>query len=155
MSFLGEHEIKIDSKGRMRLPAGIKKQLNPAANGRFVINRGFESTLQIYPFDVWEKTRAKVESLNTFNKQNRKFVRSFLAGATELVLDSADRINIPKHLLKYADITSEAILTPGKHTLELWNKKRYEAEMDFDSDDFADLAESVLGDIDLGNDEGK
>jgi len=155
MSFLGEYEIKIDSKGRMRLPAGIKKQLNPTANGRFVINRGFESTLQIYPFDVWEKTRAKVEKLNTFNKQNRKFVRAFLAGATELVLDSSDRINIPKHLLKYADIQSEAILTPGKHTLELWNKKRYEAEMDFDSDDFADLAESVLGDIDLGNNEGE
>ena len=153
MGFLGEYEIKIDSKGRMRLPTGIKKQLNPAANGRFVVNRGFEKSLEIYPFDVWEKTRAKVEKLNNFNKKHRKFIRAFLAGATELVLDSADRLNIPKHLLKYAEITNEAILTPGKHTLELWNKKRYFEELDIDSDDFADLAESVLGDNDSSNDE--
>lgn len=155
MGFLGEYEIKIDSKGRLRLPAGLKKQMSPAANGRFVVNRGFEKSLEIYPFDVWEKTRAKVEKLNNFNKKNRKFIRAFLGGATELVLDSADRINIPKHLLEYADINSEAILTPGKHTLELWNKKRYEAELDLDSDDFSELAESVLGDIDLGNDDGE
>lgn len=155
MGFLGEYEIKIDDKGRMRLPAGLKKQMSPAANGRFVVNRGFEKSLEIYPFDVWEKTRAKVEKLNNFNKKNRQFIRAFLGGATELVLDTADRINIPKHLLEYADITGEAILTPGKHTLELWNKKRYEAELDLDSDNFSELAESVLGDIDLGNDDGE
>lgn len=155
MGFLGEYEIKIDSKGRLRLPAGLKKQMSPAANGRFVVNRGFEKSLEIYPFDVWEKTRAKVEKLNNFNKKNRKFIRAFLGGATELVLDSADRINIPKHLLEYADINGDAILTPGKHTLELWNKERYEAELDLDSDDFSELAESVLGDIDLGNDDGE
>lgn len=155
MGFLGEYEIKIDDKGRLRLPAGLKKQMSPAANGRFVVNRGFEKSLEIYPFDVWEKTRAKVEKLNNFNKKNRQFIRAFLGGATELVLDTADRINIPKHLLEYADISGEAILTPGKHTLELWNKKRYEAELDLDSDNFSELAESVLGDIDLGNDDGE
>jgi len=155
MGFLGEYEIKIDDKGRLRLPAGLKKQMSPAANGRFVVNRGFEKSLEIYPFDVWEKTRAKVEKLNNFNKKNRQFIRAFLGGATELVLDGADRINIPKHLLEYADITGDAILTPGKHTLELWNKKRYEAELDLDSDNFSELAESVLGDIDFGNDDGE
>lgn len=153
MGFLGEYEIKIDSKGRLRIPAGLKKQMSPEACNRFVVNRGFEKALEIYPFDIWEKTRAKVEKLNHFNKKNRRFIRAFLGGATELVLDSADRINIPKHLLEYADIKGEAIITPGKHTLELWNKKRYEAELDLDSDDFADLAENVLGDIDLGEDE--
>lgn len=155
MGFLGEYEIKLDDKGRLRLPVGLKKQMSPAANGRFVINRGFEKSLEIYPFDVWEKTRARVEKLNQFNKKNRQFIRAFLGGATELVLDTADRINIPKHLLEYADIKTDAILTPGKHTLELWNKKRYEEALNLDSDDFSDLAESVLGDIDLGNDDGE
>jgi len=155
MGFLGEYEIKIDGKGRLRLPVGIKKQLNPTANGRFVVNRGFEQNLVIYPFDIWEKIRKEIDKLNSFNKKHRKFIRLFLAGATELVLDSADRINIPKHLLKYANITNEAMLTPGQQTLELWNKELYNSEMDFDPDELADLSEEVLGNIDLSNDDEK
>ncbi|MCB9226257.1 MAG: division/cell wall cluster transcriptional repressor MraZ [Chitinophagales bacterium] len=154
MSFLGEYEIKIDNKGRLRLPTALKQQLKPEVKGRFVVNRGFEDCLEIYPFDVWEKVRAKVEKLNQFKKKERQFIRYFLRGATEVVLDSADRLNIPSHLLKYAGIDGDAILTPGKNTLELWNKEKYEAEISMESEDFADLAEDVLGDMDVDiNDE--
>ncbi|MGB1248386.1 MAG: division/cell wall cluster transcriptional repressor MraZ, partial [Chitinophagales bacterium] len=152
MGFLGEHEVKIDSKGRLRLPGALKQQLNPACKGRFVINRGFETCLEIYPFDVWEKVRTRIEKLNQFKKTNRAFIRAFLRGATELTLDSADRLNIPKQLLEWANIENGAILTPGKNTLELWNKDRYEEELSIDSDVFADLAEDVLGDIDFDED---
>lgn len=148
MSFLGEYEIKIDAKGRMRLPAALKQQLNPEVKGRFVVNRGFEECLEIYPFDVWESVRKKVEKLNQFKKKERAFIRYFLRGATEITLDGADRVNLPKHLLEYAGITNEAILTPGKNTLELWNKDKYENELAMDSESFADLAEDVLGDSD-------
>jgi MraZ protein len=149
MGFLGEHEVKIDAKGRLRIPTAIKEQLSPAAKGRFVVNRGFEQCLEIYPFDVWEKVRARLNKLNQFKKKERAFIRAFLRGATELVLDSADRINLPNHLMEYAGIKADAILTPGKNTLELWNKENYERELDINSDDFADLAEDVLGDIDF------
>lgn len=149
MSFLGEYEIKLDAKGRMRLPGTLKQQLNPEVKGRFVINRGFEECLEIYPLDVWQKVRAKVERLNQFKKKERAFIRYFLRGATEIVLDGADRLNIPKHLLDYAGIASDAIITPGKNTLELWDKTKYENELAMDSDSFADLAEDVLGDFDL------
>ena len=70
-----------------------------------------------------------------------------MRGATEVVLDGQDRLNLPKHLLEYAGITGEAILTPGKNTLELWDSKRYEAELNISSDNFSDLAEDVLGDL--------
>ena len=155
MSFLGEYEIKLDAKGRLRLPGALKQQLTPEVKGRFVVNRGFEDCLEIYPFDVWEKVRAKVERLNQFKKKERQFIRFFLRGATEIVLDGSDRLNIPKHLLDYADIKGEAIITPGKNTLELWDKNKYEAELAFDSDSFADLAEDVLGDFDIDIDDSK
>jgi MraZ protein len=153
MGFLGEHEVKIDAKGRLRIPSSIKEQLSPAAKGRFVVNRGFEQCLEIYPFDVWEKVRARLNKLNQFKKKDRAFIRAFLRGATELVIDSADRINLPNHLLDFAGITTDAIITPGKNTLELWNKDNYEKELDINSDDFADLAEDVLGDLDFDDSE--
>ena len=149
MSFLGEYELKLDAKGRLRLPGALKQQLSPEAKGRFVVNRGFEECLEIYPIDVWQDVRKKVEKLNQFKKKERAFIRYFLRGATEVVLDGADRLNIPKHLLEYAGIQGDAIITPGKNTLELWNKAKYEKELAMDSDSFADLAEDVLGDIDL------
>ena len=149
MSFLGEYELKLDAKGRLRLPGALKQQLSPEAKGRFVVNRGFEECLEIYPINVWLDVRKKVEKLNQFKKKERAFIRYFLRGATEVVLDGADRLNIPKHLLEYAGIQGDAIITPGKNTLELWNKAKYEKELAMDSDSFADLAEDVLGDIDL------
>ena len=149
MSFLGEYELKLDAKGRLRLPGALKQQLSPEAKGRFVVNRGFEECLEVYPINVWQDVRKKVEKLNQFKKKERAFIRYFLRGATEVVLDGADRLNIPKHLLEYAGIQGDAIITPGKNTLELWNKAKYEKELAMDSDSFADLAEDVLGDIDL------
>ncbi len=143
---LGEYQVKLDAKGRVKLPSGLKKQLNPADNGRFVINRGFEKCLVLYPFSEWEKVSARVNSLNRFVKKNREFIRYFFRGATELVLDSTDRLNIPNHLLKYADVDKELLLSANNNLIEVWNKDHYENLMQIDSDDFADLAEEVMGD---------
>ncbi|NNC94161.1 MAG: division/cell wall cluster transcriptional repressor MraZ [Chitinophagales bacterium] len=151
MGFLGEHECKVDAKGRIKVPAGIKKQLSPSANGRFVINRGFEQCLVLYPFDEWEKVKAKVDRLNTFKKKERNFVRYFYRGATEIILDATDRLNLPKHLLDYAKIEKMALLTSTKNVIEIWNKDLYESEMAMDSDIYAELAEEVMGDDDTPN----
>ncbi len=147
VAFLGEHTVKIDTKGRLRLPGALKQQMKPENKGRFVVNRGFESCLEIYPIDVWEKVRSRIERLNQFKKKERSFIRYFMRGATEVCLDGQDRLNLPKHLLEYAGIQGEAILTPGKNTLELWDLKRYDDELNISSDNFADLAEEVLGDL--------
>ena len=147
VAFLGEHTVKIDTKGRLRLPGALKQQMKPENKGRFVVNRGFESCLEIYPIDVWEKVRSRIERLNQFKKKERSFIRYFMRGATDVCLDGQDRLNLPKHLLEYAGIQGEAILTPGKNTLELWDLKRYDDELNISSDNFADLAEDVLGDL--------
>lgn len=146
MGFLGEHECKIDAKGRIKLPTAIKKQLHPSTKGRFVVNRGFEQCLVLYPFDEWERVRSKVDHLNTFKKKERNFVRYFYRGATEVALDGTDRLNLPKHLLEYGSIKKDALLTAHKNVIEIWNIKLYEKAMRMDSDEFAELAEEVMGD---------
>ncbi len=149
--FLGEYQCKLDAKGRIRLPGALKKQLHPEAQGRFVINRGFEKCLVLYPWNEWEKISARVNRLNTFEKKKRAFVRYFYRGATELTLDNADRLNIPNHLLEYANIEKDLLLTSRNSIIEIWNKDHYEELMAIDSDTFADLAEEVMGDRDLIN----
>lgn len=145
---LGEYQIKLDAKGRVKLPSGLKKQVDPAIKGRFVINRGFERCLVLYPWNEWEKVSAKVNKLNRFVKKNREFIRYFFRGATEVQLDTSDRLNLPNHLLQYADIDKELLMAANNNIIELWNKERYDALMEIDSDDFAELAEEVMGDDD-------
>ncbi len=147
--FLGEYPVTIDGKGRLKIPTALKKQFNPAVKGRFVINRGFEKCLVLYPFDEWEKITARVNKLNTFKKEHRDFVRIFYRGATELSLDSADRLLLPKHLLEFGGIKVDALLAARNTVIEMWNQKTYDGQMKVDSDQFADLAERVMGGQDL------
>jgi len=147
--FLGEYPVTLDGKGRLKIPAALKKQMNPAVNGRFVINRGFEKCLVLYPYDEWEKVVARVNKLNTFKKEHRDFVRIFYRGATELTIDGADRLLVPRHLLEFAGIKSDALLAARNTVIEMWNEKTYQGQMKVDSDQFADLAERVMGGQDL------
>ncbi len=155
MNFLGEHRCKLDDKGRLRLPSSLKQQVNPAAQGKFVVNRGFEGCLELHPFDYWSKLRAAMErKLNKFNSQHREFYRRFMSGATELNMDSVDRINLPKHLLEYAGITGECYLTPGQGTIEIWGVEKYEERLkNFNSDDYQHVADDVMGNINLWEDD--
>lgn len=154
MEFLGEHKCKLDERGRLRLPSSLKQQLNPAAQGKFVVNRGLDGCLELYPYDLWLVLRKKMFSkLNKFNKKHRDFMRMFLSGATELELDNVDRLNFPNQLLQHAGIEKECYLTPGQGTIEMWSVKRYEEQLNsFKSDDYQDIAQDVMGDIDLWND---
>src|SRR3546814_11062159 len=102
--FLGEYECKIDSKGRIMLPVGLRKQVSPEAQERFVVNRGFEKCLALYPYDEWQRISAEVNTLNLSNKKTRGFARYFFRGATELSLDGHGRVLMPRPLLGYAGI---------------------------------------------------
>jgi MraZ protein len=149
MAFLGEIVIKLDDKGRMRIPTALKDAMSEAAAHRFVVNRGFENCLTLYPYDVWEKVKANVDKLNTFNREKREFVRKFYSGATDCSLDASDRINIPNQLLDFASLTKDVILTPVKDYYELWDAKKYNDMIaQSDSSSFEELAEKVMGDID-------
>ncbi len=147
-NLLGEFECRLDSKYRIALPAALKKQLPLEAEGRFVINRGFEQHLALYPFNAWEAITAELRRLNLFVKKNRDFVRYFHRGATELTLDGAGRLLLPKRLLDYARITEDVVLLAYSNRIECWDRDLYDRLLDTEPEDFARLAEEIMGTID-------
>lgn len=155
MDFLGEHKVKLDSKGRLRIPGSLKSKLNPDANETFVITRGFDGCLELYPMDIWKKVRSKLRSnFKKFDRKSRMVMRGFLNGATDLKLDGNDRINVPNHLLQFAGIKNEVYLTPGEGTIEMWSVERYdEIQKEYLSESFESDAQDVLGDINLFGDD--
>ena len=73
IGFLGEYEATLDPKGRFLLPAGFKKQLPAEGGTQFVINRGFEKCLSLYPMVSWEPIYEQISKLNDFDHKVREF----------------------------------------------------------------------------------
>ena len=130
MSYLGEYICKLDAKGRLTVPSGLKKQLDNEGREGFVLNRGFEGCLGLYPFKDWQKVEEKLNELNLFAIKNRQFVRQFQNGATKLDMDGNGRVL----LFAYAD------------RIEIWDRTKYDDLMNEEIGDFATLAEEVMSD---------
>lgn len=145
--FLGEFDCKLDAKGRMMIPSSLKKQLPEAEREGLVINRGFEKNLVIYTKKEWDRITEELSKLNPYEKKSREFIRYFTRGATELSLDASNRILFPKSLMEYAGITGEVVLACQLNKIEVWAKEAYDAQMDNEPENFANLAEEVMGSL--------
>ncbi len=150
MQLIGEYPVALDDKGRMRLPTALLRQLGEnldgeAASYEFVVNRGFEKCLTLYPKPVWDAIAAKLSRLNRFNDRNRAFLRSFYLGAYPIATDSADRILLQKPLMDYADLSKAAVLVAMDDRIEIWSPEAHAQVAAMDSNLFADLANDVMG----------
>lgn len=147
INILGTYECKLDTKGRLMFPVQYKTQMGDAVAAGFVIKRSiFKKCLEVFPMSHWHLETAKVNKLNMFIKKNADFLTKFMAGVKPLELDGTGRMLIPKDLLKYGAIAKEVVLTSVGNRIEIWDKVAYEKAVDYDPDDFAELAEDVMGD---------
>ncbi|MBE7172051.1 MAG: division/cell wall cluster transcriptional repressor MraZ [Williamsia sp.] len=143
--FLGEYESTLDAKGRFLLPAAFKKQLPEDSNNRFVINRGFEKCLSLYPIASWEPIFAEISKLNDFDPKVREFRRYFLNGATITETDSAGRLLVPQNLKEYASLEKDIVLVAAVNKIEIWDKQKYAQFFEsFSPDTFSHLAQQVM-----------
>lgn len=146
INLLGEYDCKLDAKGRLMLPAGLKKQLSELAHEGFVVNRDiFEKCLVVYPLQEWNKVSGQVNQLNRFIKKNALFIRRFNNGATPVELDSSGRMLVPKPLMDVMDLAKEVKVIGNGERVEIWSKEAYESMLN-EEVDFAALSEDVMGD---------
>lgn len=69
-SLIGTYDCKVDAKGRLMMPAGIKKQLVSILEDGFVLRRSvFQPCLELYPMREWQEVMQKVNKLNRFKKR--------------------------------------------------------------------------------------
>lgn len=146
VNLIGTYECKVDAKGRMMVPSALKKQLSPLLQDGFVLKRAvFQPCLELYPMEEWNKLMQKINGLNRFKKKNNDFIRRFTAGVKTVEVDGNGRLLIPKDLVGFAGIDKEIVLSSAINIIEIWDKNKYENTIDASADDFADLAEEVMG----------
>lgn len=145
IGFTGEYESTLDAKGRFLLPSGFRKQLPEGSTDEFVINRGFEKCLSLYPMRSWKPLFARISNLNEFDPKDRQFSRYFLNGATKVFLDTAGRLLIPKNLIEHAGLERDIVLVAAINKLEIWDKNKYQQFFEtFSPEAFSNLAKEVM-----------
>tara|TARA_B100001778_G_scaffold318068_1_gene306308 strand:- start:347 stop:814 length:468 start_codon:yes stop_codon:yes gene_type:complete len=146
INIIGTYECKADNKGRIFLPAPIKKQLKDVLKDGFVIKRSvFNKCLEIHPMSEWNMLMEQVNSLNRFVKKNTEFIRSYMSGLKLINIDTTGRLLIPKDLFTYASLNKEVVLSSSVNMIEVWDKNNYEKSISITLENFGDLAEEVMG----------
>lgn len=144
--FLGSFKYSIDSKGRVSIPAKLRKFVDPKSNDAFVMTRGTTKCIDIYPMNFWEElVQNKLNQLNSFEPKEAMFLRMFLQQAAEDKLDSQARLLIPKNLIEYAEISKEVLILGAIKKIEIWNPQNYEEYLKSSQLSYEEIAKQVMG----------
>ena len=135
--FMGEYNHTIDAKGRLIIPARFRELLGE----EFILTKGLDGCLSIYPMDAWEAFETKLRALPLTNKNARTFTRFFVAGATNCELDRQGRVLVPQPLREFAGLEKEVVLTGNLDRIEIWSKEKWSENCNYD--DMDSIAESM------------
>jgi transcriptional regulator MraZ len=142
--FRGQFSYSVDSKGRISIPAKLRKQISPEANDAFVMTQGTAACIDIYPLDQWLLFEDKLQKLNPFIPEEAKFIRMILQHASEDKLDSQSRILIPQNLIEYAKINKEVLILGALKKIEVWNPKIYKEYIEQTGETYEQIAAKVM-----------
>lgn len=138
--FMGEYHHNIDEKGRMIIPSKFRYDLGE----KFIITRGIDSCLFVYPKNEWTKIISQLNELSFTKKDVRSFQRFFLSGATECEFDKQGRINITSPLAGYADLTKECVVIGVNDRIEIWSKDNFDKFLKENIENLSDIAENLF-----------
>ena len=148
-SFKGQYEHSVDNKGRVALPAKLRKLLSPDAQDNFTILRGIEPCLYLYPQDEWKRVEDKLSKINSFSRKGRTVKRNFLRFAEDVSLDKQNRISLSSELMDYSRIDSYAIFIGSGERIEIWSPEKLdEIDSMLDTESYEEFFEQVMGDND-------
>ncbi len=146
-NFFGSELVTLDAKGRLIVPARMRKGLAPEANDTFVIVRGFDPCVNMYPKDEWNRFEGELRALKRGDDEGRDFVRMFLRSAIECSLDAANRVLLTPAQIEMAGLTptKEVEVIGVMDKIEIWSPKRLETRQgSMDAQKFDALAKKFL-----------
>lgn len=142
--FMGEYRHNIDEKGRLIIPVKFREGLGDV----FIITRGLDRCLFVYPLSEWTQLEEKLKTLPFTKKDARAFTRFFFSGATECELDKQGRVNISPPLREYGELKKECVIIGVSNRVEIWSKTNWEDYFASSKESLSEIAENII-DFDL------
>ena len=144
-TFTGEFKYTLDSKSRLNIPSKFRSALSPDNDGSFIITKGMDNCIIVYPLVEWQKrVESCLRELSATSQRNRLFVRSITRYASTVKLDGQGRIQLTPYLKDFANLDREVQIIGVVNKIELWNPKNLEKLDELSPHDFDDLSEKVI-----------
>lgn len=137
---MGEYQHSLDEKGRVIIPARFRDALGAS----FVITRGLDNCLFVYPQSEWSLLENKMKSLPFTRSDARAFTRFFFSGAVECELDKQGRVNIPNNLRSYGKLDKDCVIIGVSNRVEIWGKEHWEQYFQSSEESFNEIAEKIV-----------
>ena len=138
----GEYEHRLDTKGRLIMPSKLREELGCT----FMITKGLDNCLYVYPNDEWQQFADKLNRLPMTNKSARQFKRFFNSGAVKCETDAQGRVIIPQTLRTFANIEKDVVIIGNGEKAEIWNKEAWDEinnEESLNMDEIADKLDEL------------
>mgnify|MGYP001014872173 FL=1 len=142
--FKGQEVFSIDNKGRVNIPAKMRKALSPEANDTFIITRGADKCVVAYPLNEWKKYEEQYAKLDQFDEKNRFFLRVILAWSEETEIDAQQRISLSKKYLDFAGIEGKVTIVGMIDHIEFWNPEEFDRYISTYNESYEDVAAQVM-----------
>jgi MraZ protein len=144
MPFYGTETYSIDHKGRLAVPAAMRRA-GKRSIGSFILVAGFEGCLALYAPEDWKHVEARLRRIPMGDRKGRAFARAFLMNAAPVTVDAQGRITIPPALLRRAELGKEAVLHGQVDRIEIWRPDRLQVVLSETDGQIEKLADEVLG----------
>jgi MraZ protein len=142
--FYGEHEHTIDRKGRLIIPSRFREAMKEHYVERFVVTRGLDKCLFLFPEDEWRTQENRLKALPFTKAQARQFNRLYFSGAVELTFDRQGRILIPPYLREFAGLKRDVVVVGLSTRIEIWSKEGWQGFYGKTKDSYEEIAERLL-----------
>ena len=126
-SFIGTDSHAIDHKGRLSIPAPMRRSDSGKPITRFVLNMGFDGCVNAYSKDEWKRMMDRLRRIPMGDPNGRAFRRAFMSDAKEVTVDAQGRVPIPPALIRRASLDKEAVVHGAEDHIEIWNPKTFQA----------------------------
>ena len=145
-TFTGQYDFVIDSKNRINIPSIFRKQLHKSDKNRFVITRGIDRCIWVYPLGEWEKIEKELSQLSSLSRTNRTFLRNHLRHAKIVSSDDQGRLILTKSLIEYANILKDITIIGVLNKIEIWDNATLgisDSEQSIDEESYEELSKRV------------
>lgn len=144
-SFKGSDIYAVDAKGRVSIPAKMRRNISPEARSTFVVTRGIEKCLYAYPLDEWKNLESSISRLNQTIDKDRFYARMLMQWSEELTMDTQYRLLVPHGLLEFAEIKKEVYFVGVLDHIEMWHPANFKKYLESMRQSYESVAGEVLG----------
>ena len=148
----GTFTCKLDSKGRLMLPADFREQLGSQTEEDFILRPGLHGTyLELYTISDWNRRREILLQVNTFDRRKLDIMRKYLDGVKRVKLDASGRLQIPKELLERSGLNKDVVIDSMFTNMEIWDKTMYDERVNaISTEELAKGVEDLFSGLNFG-----